>query len=550
MGPGIKLAHLFADRLVYIAWHTLSPADSAPDYLKHLLPNLVFEITWNGYGIPGRGADTRLTGDWMPTSMHFTVQNRGSQRIFVGSTEVPQGHAIPITWGQSIQLVDGEELRRANLPEEYLQIAFIAPSIPPSNAAPNDAFHAEYKLCESLNGGGFGTVHRAVRFLGGGEFAVKIIRKTMMAMRESELVNIERECEIMQQVSSHMNVVRYYRAYNCQDQLYIVMELVRGSDLQKLLVQHQLNEDEARYLFRQLIHGMAYLHSRGIVHRDLKPENIMITMDNPPILKIADFGLSKTAHSRTALKTFCGTEIFMAPEVFSPRKKSYDASIDVWAIGLILFTMLTRHYALPSREKGDPTWSPRLEIMRLDLLNRVSDEAKDLFFKLVVEDPKRRITLQEALKHPWLQQSHARPDQIFAEPSTAPLTPESQVSGSLPGESWTGFHSTSIFHLQGLSSSYVNIPGGYHAVTGGPLITPQTSRHSEGPSRPLPAKRSSERLRLKKSASLPKTRSMSNSMGSKHKGTPRAAAPSPSRTRKRNAPTGKRKGGIDAALAV
>jgi serine/threonine/tyrosine protein kinase RAD53 len=159
--------------------------------------------------------------------------------------------------------------------------------------------------------------------MGGQECAVKVIKKKLTMMRTAELASVARECEIMQDICQgdpHVNIVQYYKTHQTDDRLYIVMEYVRGPDLLELVRQRNglgtwistavghrwlmpvAAESDACYLLRQLVDGMVHLHKRNIAHRDLKPENLLLTMDNPPILKIGDFGMAKVSNSQTALK--------------------------------------------------------------------------------------------------------------------------------------------------------------------------------------------------------------------------------------------------------
>jgi len=102
-----------------------------------------------------------------------------------------------------------------------------------------------------------------------------------------------------------------------------------------------LNEEVTRYLARQLCESLKYIHSKGIAHRDLKPENVLLTSDNPPVLKVADFGLAKAVDSMTKFKTTCGTPCYLAPEVIlrSPEEE-YSYLVDSWSVGVIVFSML------------------------------------------------------------------------------------------------------------------------------------------------------------------------------------------------------------------
>jgi serine/threonine/tyrosine protein kinase RAD53 len=84
---------------------------------------------------------------------------------------------------------------------------------------------------------------------------------------------------------------------------------------------------------------LSYIHSKGITHRDLKPENVLLTRDNPPLIKVADFGLAKVVDSLTMLRTMCGTPSYLAPEVVTDAPDGYDNLVDSWSVGVIVFSM-------------------------------------------------------------------------------------------------------------------------------------------------------------------------------------------------------------------
>ena len=154
-----------------------------------------------------------------------------------------------------------------------------------------------------------------------------------------------------------------------------------GGDLQdkldRLLRQRsRMKEATAKYYFFQLLKGVEYCHDNGIVHRDLKPENILMSsQDDDAILKvlknstfffkfyltfvlyqqITDFGLSKLVDENTALKTYCGTPSYLAPEVIKARhqKIQYTAQCDIWSLGVILFILLSGYHPFNNSSLGD-----------------------------------------------------------------------------------------------------------------------------------------------------------------------------------------------------
>ncbi|CAE7561591.1 Chek2 [Symbiodinium microadriaticum] len=244
------------------------------------------------------------------------------------------------------------------------------------------------------------------------------------------------------------------------------MELVRGGELFDAIVSSKtLNEVEAKYIFRQLLEGVGYMHSKNVIHRDLKPENILIgsSMELPPPLtgtlrevKIADFGLSKIINEGSSLaKTFVGTPQYWAPEVLNVQRGGgvYTQAADFWSLGAVLFVMLGGRYpfdgkAMPLEEQirtasysmTSPAWQ------------RVSEEAKDMVRGLLKVNPNDRLKLEDCIVHPWMggggvppaldlpREGLQMPTDLFAEAPAAPVPivthPPSTSDLSARSDSW------------------------------------------------------------------------------------------------------------------
>ena len=145
--------------------------------------------------------------------------------------------------------------------------------------------------------------------------------------------------------------------------------------------------DDIKYIsaFGQILDGLNHLHVKGIVHRDLKPENFLIEMN--PFFKIiiSDFGLSKITDNRALLRTFCGSLLYMAPEVFPGISEGYGSLADIWSLGAIVLEWI---YGSPNppdmpqpRKKNEqvPTekWYNWIDIWAAQLLNKLEDQEHD-----------------------------------------------------------------------------------------------------------------------------------------------------------------------------
>jgi serine/threonine protein kinase len=185
-----------------------------------------------------------------------------------------------------------------------------------------------------------------------------------------------------------------------------------GGDLFQLLVSKgAMVEESARTMFRQILLAVEYLHSKSIVHRDLKPENILLTRDGTA--KLSDFGLARMLDAAAALKTLCGTPQYVAPEIItlgsvgpSNALNGYSHAVDMWSLGVILYIMLSGEP--PFDTELNPTMSLYQQIetgtyeFPADLWDPVSPSAKDILVHLLEVDPNKRLTVSQALHHPWL----------------------------------------------------------------------------------------------------------------------------------------------------
>ncbi|KAF9475363.1 Pkinase-domain-containing protein [Pholiota conissans] len=266
-----------------------------------------------------------------------------------------------------------------------------------------------YDLGSVLGRGSFGVVRKALRKADGKWYAAKTIEKELVEGRSSWPVVITclaREIQNMKALR-HRNICRIYEYIKEQEteNLSIIMEFVTGGNLEGYLRRVKMSEDEAKDIFYQTCDAMGFIHSKGIVHRDLKPENILLTQDTPPIVKIADFGLSKAIAAYKGKHSICGTANYAAPEVSG---KKYDNKIDCYSLGLILFRMLTvsDYFKIPSNIKakeGENLLAARIRQRAVisNLREGVSFEGDKLIDDLIEIEPRKRPSMKQALDHPW-----------------------------------------------------------------------------------------------------------------------------------------------------
>ncbi|KAK5115405.1 hypothetical protein LTR85_009865 [Meristemomyces frigidus] len=218
---------------------------------------------------------------------------------------------------------------------------------------------------------------------------------------------LEREIAIMK-LLEHPNIVRLYDVWENRNELYLIMEYVDGGELFHYVDERKgLPEDEAVFIFRQIVSALLYCHRMLICHRDLKPENILLNQRDLTV-KLIDFGMAALQPEGRQLSTPCGSPHYAAPEVVS--SKPYDGTqADVWSCGVILYVMLTGTTPYNYSQDGD------IRVLFRDIARakywmppELSLEAKDLIKRIFVPDATRRITMDGVWEHPLLHKYDKR----------------------------------------------------------------------------------------------------------------------------------------------
>jgi len=175
----------------------------------------------------------------------------------------------------------------------------------------------------------------------------------------------------------------------------LVMELMQGGELfDKIIEEEQFSEHEAREATKCIISAIDYCHEKGICHRDIKPENLLLSSKEIGLasLKVADFGLARMLEDNSLAKTTCGTPGYVAPEIL--QQTPYGKECDAWSIGVVAFIMLSG--TPPFYEEDNFALFEQIKSCRYDFdvetWDFVSKEAKDFVSKILVTNPKKRMT--------------------------------------------------------------------------------------------------------------------------------------------------------------
>ncbi|XP_030630205.1 phosphorylase b kinase gamma catalytic chain, liver/testis isoform [Chanos chanos] len=284
-------------------------------------------------------------------------------------------------------------------------------------------FYQKYDPKEVIGRGVSSVVRRCVHKQTGQELAVKIIEITAEKMTEQQLEEVKsstlKEIQVLNMVKGHPSIITLVDSYESTTFIFLVFDLMRRGELFDYLTEKvTLGEKETRSIMRALLEAVQYLHSLSIVHRDLKPENILL--DDQGHIKLSDFGFSVQLEPGEKLRELCGTPGYLAPEILKcsmdETHEGYGREVDLWACGVILFTLLA----------GSPPFWHRKQLLMLRMImegryqfsspewDDRSSTVKDLICGLLELEPAKRLTAEQALAHPFFCQYQREKVRLFS----------------------------------------------------------------------------------------------------------------------------------------
>ncbi|XP_056616545.1 calcium/calmodulin-dependent protein kinase type II subunit gamma isoform X19 [Triplophysa dalaica] len=265
-------------------------------------------------------------------------------------------------------------------------------------------FTDEYQLYEELGKGAFSIVRRCVKKSTGQEYAAKIINTKKLSARDHQ--KLDREARICR-LLKHPNIVRLHDSISEEGFHYLVFDLVTGGELfEDIVAREYYSEADASHCINQILESVSHIHQHDIVHRDLKPENLLLASKmKGAAVKLADFGLAiEVQGDQQAWFGFAGTPGYLSPEVL--RKDPYGKPVDIWACGVILYILLVGYP--PFWDEDQHKLYQQIKAGAYDFpspeWDTVTPEAKNLINQMLTINPAKRITADQALKHPWVCQ--------------------------------------------------------------------------------------------------------------------------------------------------
>ena len=264
-----------------------------------------------------------------------------------------------------------------------------------------------YKFGRVIGKGAFGKVNLGLHILTGRIVAIKSFNKTKFT-KENQKKKIMNEINLMKNLN-HFSVVKLLDTVETEKYILLIMENVLGGDLLSFIKKrNKLQEKTAKFIFKQLLQSIKYIHSKNIVHRDIKLDNILIDLNNN--IKLCDFGVGKyISNYNEILSEQCGTPAYIAPEVVSGDGYS-GFPVDIWSSGVVLYSLLMG--SIPFKAQNLNELQGLIMSGNYKQIEGISKNANDLLNKLLEINPNKRINVDEALNHPWFSENIDKDDKF------------------------------------------------------------------------------------------------------------------------------------------
>ncbi|KAI0630060.1 kinase-like domain-containing protein [Trametes polyzona] len=413
-------------------WGTLFPCNAALSKIKFEKTKRVYRIGAGARGGKMEGEPLDIVfNDVKISKVHCTIEWDGdeSPTSAVKVTDMSRNGTFingkRLTRGHSTILRDGNEIAfGSSKPRDDGTVDFRFTYRHTPSSEPLTGIDKEYDMLSMLGQGGFATVMKALNRKEGRWYAVKKVQvhKLKLKLRDGwnealargdkpmdkDTLKLLREITVLKRLK-HKNIVELKEVFFDSRHIHLVLELMEGGDLSRYIPNvgedRRMSEPQTGRIIHQICDALAYVHDMGIAHRDLKPENILLTKAHPPDIKVGDFGLAKVVDTFTDLRSECGSETFLAPEVVNHGDKGYSNVVDSWSVGIITIVMLTSN-RVPYVNMLDGGRRTRVMSRQVDwecLLSRgVSKQCEDFVRGLLQVDPQERTKMASARDHAWL----------------------------------------------------------------------------------------------------------------------------------------------------
>ncbi|CAF0752731.1 unnamed protein product [Adineta ricciae] len=294
----------------------------------------------------------------------------------------------------------------------HIETATTIPDNDEQTATTTTSFTDLYNLYEIIGKGPFSVVRRCTNKSGDKQYAVKIIDvEQFTATPGFTAEDLRREASICASLK-HPHIVELYETFEAEGCLFMVFEYMDGSDLcfeieKRALAGFVYSEAVASHYMRQIFEAIRYIHERGIIHRDLKPHCVLLSSkENAAPVKLGGFGVAlQLPESGFVQAGRIGTPAFMAPEVVNKESPGFGRPVDMWALGVMLYVLLAGNLPFAgTRNRVFEMIAKGVCNMQSKQWEHISESAKDLVTRLLCLNQNERITIQDALAHPWIRE--------------------------------------------------------------------------------------------------------------------------------------------------
>ncbi|XP_023931299.1 twitchin isoform X3 [Lingula anatina] len=261
-----------------------------------------------------------------------------------------------------------------------------------------------YDILEELGSGAFGVVHRCREKATGNTFVAKFIHTPYPLDKQV----VRNEIAIMNNLQ-HPKLINLHDAFEDQKEMVLIMEFLAGGELFDRVAaeDYKMSEAEVINYMRQVLTGVKHMHEKNIVHLDIKPENVMCATKKSTDVKLIDFGLATKLNPQEVVKVTTATAEFAAPEI--AEREPVGFYTDMWSVGVLAYVLLSGL----SPFAGDDDLETLQNVAKCDwefdedAFKTVSAEGKDFIKKLLLRNPTHRMTVHDALDHPWINGDHS-----------------------------------------------------------------------------------------------------------------------------------------------
>jgi len=275
-----------------------------------------------------------------------------------------------------------------------------------------------YRNIRKLGEGGYGCVYLYQNKINDSQVAAKFMDVAEYLRKANEIEKALKESNSLIALD-HPQIIKFETAFLLDSEIIMFTEYMPGGELGQYVKNNDISEKVAKQIFKLILEPVQYCHTHGIIHRDLKLENILLQDEkDPQTLKIIDFGIAGIWSIYGGEISTAGTLYYTPPEVVSETDLQSDPKIDIWALGVILFIILTKRYPFKGKDYDDT----RIEILESKISfeskaeRRLSKEAKHLLSMLLNKDKHQRYSMREIASHPWMNEV------ISVEKENTPLT--------------------------------------------------------------------------------------------------------------------------------